>query len=88
MSCCTYSRSATLALQKRKHRRAPCLQVLKARAEARLGEAVDRAVVTVPARLGRRQRLATMSAALHAGIERVNLLQARPCRHLLLDPIC
>jgi Hsp70 protein len=50
-------------------------QVLKARAEAFLGEAVDRAVITVPARFGREQRLATLEAGVLAGIERVSLLQ-------------
>lgn len=57
------------------------MQVLKARAERHLGEAVDRAVITVPAQFGKEQRLATMSAAMAAGIERVSLLQACALSH-------
>lgn len=51
------------------------MQVLKARAEAHVGETVDRAVIAVPARFNAEQRLATMEAGMLAGIERVALLQ-------------
>lgn len=52
------------------------MQILKARAEARLGEEADRVVVTVPAHFNNSQRLSTMAAADLAGFERVSLLQA------------
>lgn len=51
------------------------LKVLKLRAEQHTKEPVDRAVITVPAHFDNDQRLATMSAAMLAGIERVSLLQ-------------
>lgn len=49
--------------------------MLKQRAEQQTGQAAERAVVTVPAHFDASQRLATMSAAMLAGFERVSLLQ-------------
>ena len=48
---------------------AELLKVLRARAEAALGETVDRAVITVPAYFDDAQRQATMDAGRLAGLE-------------------
>jgi molecular chaperone DnaK (HSP70) len=64
------------------HFQYPVVQVLKARAEHVLGEEVDRAVITVPSHYANEERLATMEAAMLAGITRVSLLQVR-CDALL-----
>ncbi len=47
---------------------------LKTEAEVRLGQAVDRAVITVPAYFGDPQRLATLDAARQAGLQVLRLL--------------
>ena len=52
------------------------VQVLKERAEAFLGEAVDEIVMTVPSEYSIDQRLATMDTAALCSISRVSLLQA------------
>jgi molecular chaperone DnaK (HSP70) len=50
------------------------LKRLKEDAEARLGEAVDRAVITVPAYFGDPQRKATIEAGRKAGLEVLRIL--------------
>jgi molecular chaperone HscA len=53
---------------------ADILRAIKARAEARLGQAVDRAVVTVPAYFDEAARNATKDAARLAGLEVLRLV--------------
>jgi molecular chaperone DnaK (HSP70) len=53
---------------------AQVLAALKARAEAALGEAVDRAVITVPAYFNDAQRQATKDAGALAGLEVVRIV--------------
>jgi molecular chaperone DnaK (HSP70) len=63
------------------------VQVLKAKAEALLGEAIDTAVMTVPSDYNNDQRLATMDAVALCGISRVSLLQVCSLFGQLMDKL-
>ncbi len=58
---------------------------LKQEAEARLGEAVDRAVITVPAYFDDKQRKATRNAGLLAGLEVMRIINEPTAASLAYD---